>query len=209
MSFVGIDEAAARVARGEMVLIVDAEDRENEGDVMVAAAHVTAGHINFMATHARGLVCMPCDGRLLDELNIAPMVPAMPMDQAAFTVSIDHVSVTTGISAPERALTIRRVLDPGARPQDFRRPGHVFPLRARPGGVLERPGHTEASVDLARLAGLPPAAAICEVLDEDGEVARLPRLREFAARHGLAMVAVDELMAHRASRGGPTALAAR
>jgi 3,4-dihydroxy-2-butanone 4-phosphate synthase len=207
MTFVTVEEGLARVARGEMVVIVDAEDRENEGDLMVAAQHVTPEHVNFMITHARGLVCLPCDGARLEALGLGPMVPVLSLDQAAFTVSIDHASATSGISAAERALTIRAVLEPGARPNDFRRPGHVFPLRARPGGVLERPGHTEASVDLARLAGLAPAAVICEVLDDDGEVARVPRLRRFADDHGLCLIAVDELIAFRAARPQSSAAA--
>lgn len=197
MTFVTVDEALRRVGRGELVVVVDAEDRENEGDVMVAARHATPEVINFMCTHARGLICMPCDPERLDALRLSPMVPATGIEQAAFTVSIDHVSCTSGISARERATTIRRVLDPSSRPQDFRRPGHVFPLRARPGGVLERPGHTEASVDLARMAGVEPAAVICEVLADDGEVARLPELVSFARRHGLALLSVDAIIEQR------------
>jgi 3,4-dihydroxy 2-butanone 4-phosphate synthase/GTP cyclohydrolase II len=141
---------------------------------------------------------MPCAPQRLDELAIGPMVPPGEAGcDTAFTVSIDHVTAGSGIGAADRAITIRRFLDPAARPSDFHRPGHVFPLRARPGGVLERRGHTEASVDLARLAGLPPVAAICEVLDDDGSPARMPRLVEFAAHHRIAMVSVDQLAEHR------------
>jgi 3,4-dihydroxy 2-butanone 4-phosphate synthase/GTP cyclohydrolase II len=192
------DEAIKRIRRGEMVLVVDDEDRENEGDLTMAASWVTPEAVNFMLRWARGLVCMPCDARRLDELDIWPMVPA---DRAgcdtAFTVSIDHVTAGSGIGAADRATTIRRFVDPDARPADFHRPGHVFPLRARPGGVLERRGHTEASVDLARLAGLAPVAVICEVLHEDGSPARFPFLERFAALHRVAMVSVDQIVEYR------------
>jgi 3,4-dihydroxy 2-butanone 4-phosphate synthase / GTP cyclohydrolase II len=196
-SLATIDDAVRRIRRGEMVLVVDDEDRENEGDLTMSAAWVTSEAVNFMLRWARGLVCMPCAPDRLDALGLHPMVPP---DQAgcdtAFTVSIDHVDAGSGIGAADRALTIRRVVDTDARPDEFTRPGHVFPLRARAGGVLERRGHTEASVDLMRLAGLPPVAVICEVLHDDGSPARFPDLVRFAEQHRVAVVSVEQLVAH-------------
>jgi len=198
MTLATIDEALKRIRRGEMVLVVDDEDRENEGDLTMAAAWVTPEAVNFMLRWARGLVCMPCDVGRLEELDFWPMVPPdRAGNDTAFTVSIDHMTAGSGIGAADRATTIRRVLDPASRPSDFQRPGHVFPLRARPGGVLERRGHTEASVDLARLAGLPPVAVICEVLCDDGSPARFPYLERFASDHRIAMVSVDQVVEHR------------
>ena len=198
MALSSIDDALKRIRRGEMVLVVDDEDRENEGDLTMAASWVTAEAVNFMLRWGRGLVCMPCDARLLDALDVWPMVPS---DRAgcdtAFAVSIDHVTAGSGIGAADRARTIRKVIDPDSKPSDFQRPGHVFPLRARPGGVLERRGHTEASVDLAVLAGLPPVAVICEVLHDDGSPARLPYLENFAVDHRIAMVSVDQIAEYR------------
>jgi 3,4-dihydroxy-2-butanone 4-phosphate synthase len=195
-----IDDALRRIRRGEMVLVVDDEDRENEGDLTIAAEWVTAEAINFMLRWARGLVCMPCDATRLDELEIGPMVPAGSEGcDTAFTVSIDHVAAGSGIGAADRALTIRRALDASSRPGDFVRPGHVFPLRARSGGVLERRGHTEAAVDLARLAGCAPAAVICEVLHDDGSPARLPYLELFAQEHRVALVSVAQLVEYRSA----------
>jgi 3,4-dihydroxy 2-butanone 4-phosphate synthase/GTP cyclohydrolase II len=198
MALSTIDDALKRIRRGEMVLVVDDEDRENEGDLTMAASWVTPEAVNFMLRWGRGLLCMPSAPERLVELDFWPMVPA---DRAgcdpAFTVSIDHVSAGSGIGAADRAVTIRKVLDPTASPSDFSRPGHVFPLRARPGGVLERRGHTEASVDLARLAGLPPVAAICEVLSDDGSPARYPDLERFAAEHLVAMISVEQIVEHR------------
>jgi 3,4-dihydroxy-2-butanone 4-phosphate synthase len=198
MTLATIDEALKRVRRGEMVLVVDDEDRENEGDLTMAASWVTAESINFMLRWARGLVCMPCDGTRLDELDIHPMLPdGRATCDTAFCVSIDHRGAGSGIGAADRAFTIRQILDGGARPDDFLRPGHVFPLRARRGGVLERRGHTEAAVDLARLAGLPPIAVICEVLSDDGSPGRYPFLELFAAEHRIAMISVDQVAEHR------------
>ncbi len=198
MALSSIDDALKRIRRGEMVLVVDDEDRENEGDLTMAASWVTGEAVNFMLRWGRGLVCMPCDGRLLDALDVWPMVPS---DRAgcdtAFAVSIDHVTAGSGIGAADRARTIRKVIDPDSQPSDFQRPGHVFPLRARSGGVLERRGHTEASVDLALLAGLPPVAVICEVLHDDGSPARLPHLENFAVDHRIAMVSVDQIAEYR------------
>jgi 3,4-dihydroxy 2-butanone 4-phosphate synthase/GTP cyclohydrolase II len=193
-----IDEAVRRIRRGEMVLVVDDEDRENEGDLTMAASWVTGEAVNFMLRWARGLVCMPCDARRLDELAIEPMLPAgRATCDTAFCVSIDHASAGSGIGVEDRATTIRKVLDAGTRAGDFVRPGHVFPLRARADGVLERRGHTEAAVDLARLAGLPPVAVICEVLHDDGSPARLPYLELFAEEHRVAMIAVEQIAEHR------------
>jgi 3,4-dihydroxy 2-butanone 4-phosphate synthase / GTP cyclohydrolase II len=204
-----IDDALRRIRRGEMVLVVDDEDRENEGDLTLAAEWVTPEAVNFMLRWARGLVCMPCDPRRLEALEIGPMVaPGAAGCDTAFTVSIDHRNAGSGIGAADRALTIRRMLDRDARPEHFVRPGHVFPLRARPGGVLERRGHTEAAVDLARLAGLAPAAVICEVLHDDGSPARLAYLELFAEEHRIAMVSVGQLADFRSAgreRVGATA----
>ena len=198
MSLTPIDDALRRIRRGEMVLVVDDEDRENEGDLTLAAEWVTPEAVNFMLRWARGLVCMPTDGTWLDKLDIEPMVPAGRAGcDTAFTVSIDHRNAGSGIGAADRALTIRRVLDPASRPDDFVRPGHVFPLRARDGGVLERRGHTEAAVDLARLAGLPPVAVICEVLHDDGSPARFPYLELFAQEHRIAMISVAQIADYR------------
>ena len=198
MSLTPIDDALRRIRRGEMVLVVDDEDRENEGDLTLAADWVTPEAINFMLRWARGLVCMPCAGSWLDRLDIEPMVPKGRAGcDTAFTVSIDHRNAGSGIGAADRALTVRRVLDPSSRPDDFVRPGHVFPLRAREGGVLERRGHTEAAVDLARLAGLPPVAVICEVLHDDGSPARFPYLELFAQEHRIAMISVAQIAEHR------------
>ncbi len=198
MSLATIDEALKRIRRGEMVLVVDDEDRENEGDLTMAACWVSTESVNFMLRWARGLVCMPCDARRLDELDLWPMVPSdRAGNDTAFTVSIDHVTAGSGIGAADRATTIRHIVDSNSRPGDFSRPGHVFPLRARAGGVLERRGHTETAVDLARLAGLPPIAVICEVLCEDGSPARYPYLDQFAAEHRIVMVSVDQVVEHR------------
>ncbi|MGH2758261.1 MAG: bifunctional 3,4-dihydroxy-2-butanone-4-phosphate synthase/GTP cyclohydrolase II [Actinomycetota bacterium] len=198
MPFTTVDDAIARIRRGEVLIVVDDEDRENEGDLTMAAARVTPEAINFMIRHGRGLVCVPVEAKRLDELHLEPMVAQNTSShETAFTVSIDHRSVTTGISAHERSVTIQKVLDPMARPSDFIRPGHVFPLRAKEGGVLRRAGHTEASVDLARMAGFPPAGVICEVLNQDGSTARLPHLERFAAEHGLVIVSIAQIIEHR------------
>jgi 3,4-dihydroxy 2-butanone 4-phosphate synthase/GTP cyclohydrolase II len=205
VSLTPIDDALRRIRRGEMVLVVDDEDRENEGDLTLAAEWVTPEAINFMLRWARGLVCMPCDASRLAELDIPPMVPAGHAGcDTAFTVSIDHRDAGSGIGAHDRALTIRRIVDPASRPEHFVRPGHVFPLRARDGGVLERRGHTEAAVDLARLAGCAPVAVICEVLHDDGSPARFPYLELFAQEHRIAMVSVGQLVEFRERAGAMT-----
>lgn len=194
-----IEEAITAIQAGEMIIVVDAEDRENEGDLVMAAEKVTPEAVNFMTRYGRGLICVPMTGDRLDELDLPVMVPrAQDHMGTAFTVSVDaRRGITTGISAHERAHTIRTLIDPATRPQDLVRPGHIFPLRAKPGGVLRRPGHTEAAVDLARLAGLYPAGVICEILNEDGTMARLPQLREFAREHGLKIVAIADLIRYR------------
>ncbi|MEW6662663.1 MAG: bifunctional 3,4-dihydroxy-2-butanone-4-phosphate synthase/GTP cyclohydrolase II [Bacillota bacterium] len=181
-----------------MLVVVDDEDRENEGDLVMAAEKVTAEAINFMATQGRGLVCLPMIGQRLDELDIGPMVQHnTDSHETAFTVSIDAKETTTGISAHERAITIKKVLDPATRPADLRRPGHIFPLRAKEGGVLRRAGHTEAAVDLARMAGLYPAGVICEIMCDDGTMARVPHLIPFARRHGLKIITIADLIQYR------------
>jgi 3,4-dihydroxy 2-butanone 4-phosphate synthase/GTP cyclohydrolase II len=195
-------EALRRIRRGEMILVSDGPDREDEADLTMAAQWVTPEAIAFMLRHGRGLVCMPCDGARLDRLAIGAMVTDAGCD-TAFTVSIDHRSVGSGISAVDRAATVRAVLDPWAVSTDFVRPGHVFPLRARDGGVLMRTGHTEAAVDLAGLAGLAPCAVICEVLNDDGTIARGPELDRLAADHDLARVNIEDLVSYRRSSMRP------
>jgi 3,4-dihydroxy 2-butanone 4-phosphate synthase / GTP cyclohydrolase II len=197
--FDSIEEAVAAIRSGAMVVVVDDEDRENEGDLVMAAEKVTPAAINFMARHGRGLICLPIIGERLDELQIPPMVQAGGDHMGtAFTVSIDaRERTTTGISAAERARTVLTVLDPRAQPADLVRPGHIFPLRYKPGGVLRRPGHTEAAVDLARLAGLYPAGVICEIMNEDGSMARVPQLLPFARQHGLKIITIADLVRYR------------
>lgn len=194
-----IEDALKDIADGKMVIVVDDEDRENEGDFVIAAEKVTPEAINFMATNGRGLICMPCNPGRLDELKIPSMVSENTSAQGtAFSVSIGAKGkITTGISARDRAVTVQTVVDPSTGPEDISMPGHVFPLRAKPGGVLERAGHTEASVDLARLAGLYPAGVICEIMNEDGTMARLPQLREVASKFGLKIVSVADLIRYR------------
>jgi 3,4-dihydroxy 2-butanone 4-phosphate synthase/GTP cyclohydrolase II len=183
-----------------MIVVVDDEDRENEGDLIMAAELITPEAINFMATHARGLVCLAMTGERLDELQLSPMAPVnTALGGTGFTVSIDAKGhgVTTGISAGDRAQTIRAAVDARSDPEDFARPGHVFPLRSRPGGVLERRGHTEAAVDLARLAELHPSGVICEILNNDGTMARVPDLVKFCKMHELKMITVEDLTRYR------------
>jgi len=202
MPFSSIEAAAADVREGRMIIIVDDEDRENEGDLVCAAEKVTPELINFMARYARGLICLPLTEERCDELHLTTQVADnTSFLGTAFTVSIDgRKGVTTGISAADRATTILTAVDPKTRPQDLSRPGHIFPLRAKTGGVLVRPGQTEASVDMARLAGLYPAGVICEIMNEDGTMARLPELREFAVVHGVKMITVADLVRYRISK---------
>jgi len=199
VTFASIDEAIRELQAGRMIVVVDDEDRENEGDLTMGAELVTPEAINFMATHGRGLICLAMPGERLNELDIAPMaLDNSALHGTAFTVSIDAIDgVTTGISAHDRARTIRAAVDPRSTPDDFARPGHVFPLRARPGGVLERRGQTEAAVDLASLAGLTPAGVICEIVNDDGTMARVPDLIRFCKAHSLIMVTVADLARHR------------
>ncbi|MBW3564688.1 MAG: bifunctional 3,4-dihydroxy-2-butanone-4-phosphate synthase/GTP cyclohydrolase II [Acidobacteria bacterium] len=197
--FASIRDAAERYRRGEMVIIVDDEDRENEGDLCLAAERVTPEAINFMAKYGRGLICLALTEERCEELGLPLMVERNTSNfGTAFTVSIEaRGRVTTGISARDRAETIRTAIDPETKPADLVRPGHVFPLRARKGGVLKRAGQTEASVDLAAIAGVTPAAVICEIMKDDGTMARLPDLREYAVEHGLVIVSVAEIIRYR------------
>ncbi|HSK48079.1 MAG TPA: bifunctional 3,4-dihydroxy-2-butanone-4-phosphate synthase/GTP cyclohydrolase II [Coriobacteriia bacterium] len=197
--FASIDDAIAEIKAGRMLVVVDDEDRENEGDLVMAAEKATPEAINFMITHGRGLVCAPMTGERLDALKIPPMTDDNTSEQGtAFHVSIGAKGkITTGISASDRCETVLTAIAPDARPDDISMPGHVFPLRARAGGVLERAGHTEAAVDLARFAGLVPAGVICEIINPDGTMARRPQLEVFAAEHGLLMITVADLIRYR------------
>ena len=192
-------EAIAAIKRGEMILVVDDEDRENEGDLIIAAEFCDAQHVNFMATHARGLICLAMKKEHLSRLDLHAMVPKnTSLHETAFTVSIDGIDgVTTGISAADRAKTIAIAISPDTKPEELGRPGHIFPLAAQDGGVLTRIGHTETAVDLAKLAGLHPSGVICEVMNPDGTMARLPELKEFAKKHELLLTSVEELVKYR------------
>jgi len=200
--FAPIEDAVAAVARGEFVVVVDDAERENEGDLILAAEKVTPDAIAFMVRHTSGVICAPLLGSRLDELRIPLMVADNTESQrTAFTVSVDFKrDTTTGISAADRAATIRALIDPTTGPEDLNRPGHIFPLRYREGGVLKRAGHTEAAVDLARLAGLYPAGVLCEIVNDDGTMARLPELEGFAAGHGLTLVSIADLVRYRRQR---------
>lgn len=198
MALSKIEDAIAALARGGMIVVVDDENRENEGDVIVASEAVTPEAIAFMMKHARGLICVAMEGERLDALDIPLMVPQnTEYHKTAFTVSVDYLpGTTTGISAADRAATVLALMDPAAAPEDFARPGHIFPLRAHPQGVRGRPGHTEAAVDLARLAGMAASGVICEVANDDGTMARLPELIAFAELHQLPLVTIEDLIAH-------------
>ncbi|MGR9435615.1 3,4-dihydroxy-2-butanone-4-phosphate synthase [Rhizobium leguminosarum] len=198
MTIATIEDAISAIASGKMVVVVDDQNRENEGDIVVAADAVTPEAIAFMMTHARGLVCIAMEGERLDALDIPLMVPNnTESHKTAFTVSVDYLKgTTTGISAADRAATVRALVDDRAKPDEFARPGHIFPLRANPRGVLGRPGHTEAAVDLARLAARIPAGVICEVANDDGTMSRLPELTLFAKRHNLPLVTIEDLVAY-------------
>lgn len=198
MIFSTIEEAIENIRQGKMIVVVDDEDRENEGDIIMAAEKSTPEAVNFMATYGRGLICVPMSGARLDELDLPAMVTHnTDAHGTAFTVSVDYKDTSTGISAHERAATVRALIDPSTKPEDLRRPGHIFPLRAKEGGVLRRAGHTEAAVDLMRLAGLYPAGVICEVMKEDGTMARVPELIEFCKTHGLKLVTIADLIEYR------------
>lgn len=196
--FNSIEEAIEDIREGKIIIVIDDQDRENEGDLLMAAEKVNGEAINFMAKYGRGLICMPVEQERLEELKIHPMVKNNTDNhETAFTVSIDHKDTTTGISAFERALTIKKVLEEDSVGEDFRRPGHIFPLAANEGGVLERIGHTEAAVDLAKLAGLKGAGVICEIMKEDGTMARTPDLMEFAKEHELKIITIADLVNYR------------
>ncbi len=199
MPFSAIEDAAQDIRDGKMIIIVDDEDRENEGDLVCAAEKVTPAIINFMAVHGRGLICLPLTEDRCDELQLFPQTTENTSSMGtAFTTSIEaRTGVTTGISAADRAKTILTAVDPNSKPSDLARPGHVFPLRAKRGGVLVRVGQTEASVDIARIAGLQPAAVICEIMNDDGTMARLPQLEIFAKKHDLKIISVADLVRYR------------
>jgi 3,4-dihydroxy 2-butanone 4-phosphate synthase / GTP cyclohydrolase II len=200
-AFATIEEALEDMRAGKVIVVVDDAERENEGDFVIAADRCTPEAVNFMVTHGRGIVCLPVAAWRLDELQIPQMVSGSGGDDTAFTVSIDYrPGVTTGTSAHDRAVTAAAIADPSVVPRDFQRPGHVFPLRAKEGGVLRRAGHTEAAVDLATLAGLFPAGVICEVMNDDGTMARLPRLMEVADEFGLTLISIADLIEYRRRR---------
>jgi 3,4-dihydroxy 2-butanone 4-phosphate synthase/GTP cyclohydrolase II len=197
-----VETAIAEIAAGRPVVVVDDEDRENEGDIIFAAVHATEPLLAFTVRYSSGVICVPMDAERADRLELPPMT-AVNQDRkgTAFTVSVDaRDGVSTGISAADRAHTIRLLAGQATAAGDLTRPGHVFPLRARPGGVLERPGHTEAAVDLARLAALPPVGVLVEIVNDDGTMARLPDLLGFAAEHGLAIISIADLIAYRTAR---------
>lgn len=205
MQFNSIEEILTDLKEGRMVIVVDDEDRENEGDLVMAADFVAPEHINFMAKFGRGLICVPLEEERLNELEIYPMISPFAKDRpsedpyaTAWMISVDaKEGVTTGISAHDRARTIKKLISPDSTPKDFTRPGHVFPLRSRKGGVLVRAGHTEASVDLAKLAGLYPAGVICEIMNEDGTMSRLPQLADFSKKHDLKICSIEDLIEYR------------
>lgn len=196
--FSTIEEAVADLRAGKMIVAVDDPDRENEGDLICAAEHATLANVNFMASYAKGLICMPMSKELTAKLGLEQMVTNNTDNHCtAFTVSIDHISTTTGISALERSVTAMKSVEEGAKPSDFRRPGHMFPLEAKAGGVLERMGHTEATVDLMRIAHLKECGLCCDIMREDGTMMRTPELKEFALKHGLKMITVADLITYR------------
>lgn len=197
-----IDDALAAIRRGEMVVVMDDAHRENEGDLIMAAEHATPERLAFIVRHTTGIVCVALEGERVDALELPPMCPEnTDRHQTAFTVSVDaRAGTSTGVSAADRAVTIRTLVDPAAAPSDLRRPGHIFPLRANPRGVLARPGHTEAAVDLTRLAGCRPGGVLCEIVNDDGTMARLPELTFFARRHGLRIITIADLIRYRLAR---------
>ena len=196
--FCRIEEALDELKKGNMIIVVDDEDRENEGDLLMAAEKVTPEAINFMAMHGRGLICVPMTEERLEELKIEQMTGnSTDLRETAFTVSVDIKSAATGISAYERAYTVRALVNPDTKPEDLAKPGHIFPLKARKGGVLKRAGHTEAAVDLARMAGFYPAGVICEIMKDDGTMARLLDLFEYAKKHNLKIITIADLIKYR------------
>lgn len=206
MQLVSIQQGLEDLKAGKFLIVVDDEDRENEGDLVMPAEFVTAEAVNFMVTYARGQLCMPMTAERLAELDI-PMLPSRHSDSplpTAFTMPVDYsINTTTGISAEDRAATIRALIDPDARPEHFIQPGHLFPLRYHTGGVLVRPGHTEAIVDLCRLAGLYPAGVVCEIMKDDGTMARLPDLQKMAAKHQLNILSIADLVDYRRAHDPP------
>jgi len=196
-----IPDALEDIKNGKMVIVVDDESRENEGDLVMAAERTDTESINFMIKKGRGLVCVPLSKKRINELNLPPMVDEnTDSHETAFTVSVDHKNTTTGISAEERAYTIQKLIDPESKPGDFTKPGHVFPLKAEKGGVLRRAGHTEAAIDLARLAELKPAGVICEIIKDDGTMARLPELEKFAEKYNFKLISIADLIKYKKSR---------
>ncbi|MDD6911303.1 bifunctional 3,4-dihydroxy-2-butanone-4-phosphate synthase/GTP cyclohydrolase II [Actinobacillus minor] len=196
--FSTVEEAIAAIAAGKIILVTDDEDRENEGDFICAAEFATPENINFMATYGKGLICTPVSQEIANKLNFHPMVPVnQDNHETAFTVSVDHIDTGTGISAFERSITAIKTVDDNAKPSDFRRPGHMFPLVAKDGGVLVRNGHTEATVDLARLAGLKPAGLCCEIMAEDGTMMRMAELQKFAKEHNMPFITIQQLQEYR------------
>jgi 3,4-dihydroxy 2-butanone 4-phosphate synthase / GTP cyclohydrolase II len=197
--FPNVEKAIAAIKAGKIIIVIDDEDRENEGDLIMAAQFITPEKVNFFTKYGRGLICVPMPSERIDKLELTPMVQVnTALHGTKFTVSVDAVrGTTTGISASDRAITIKTMVDPETMPEDLGRPGHIFPIEAMLGGVLTRAGHTEASVDLCRLAGLRPYGVLCEILDDDGSMARLPRLKEMAAEHDLSIVSVAELIKYR------------
>jgi 3,4-dihydroxy 2-butanone 4-phosphate synthase/GTP cyclohydrolase II len=198
MVFDSVEDGLAAVAQGEMVVVLDDKHRENEGDLIMAAEHATPEALAFMVRHCTGIVCVALDGDRIDQLELPPMVTAnSDRHSTAFTVSVDaRHGTTTGVSAADRTRTIKALIDPATKPDDLMRPGHMFPLRARPGGVLERAGHTEAAIDLARLAGCYPAGVICEIVNDDGSMARAPELLRFAHAHNLKIITIADLICY-------------
>lgn len=199
MAMDSIEDALTALARGEMVIVLDDKGRENEGDLIIAADHATPEALAFIVRHTTGIVCVALEGARADALGLDPMVPANDdRHGTAFTITVDaRHGTTTGVSAADRATTIAALVDPATQPQDLMRPGHMFPLRGRPGGVLERPGHTEAAIDLASLAGCAPAGVLCEIVSEDGSMARTPELIRFARQHDLCIVTIADLIVYR------------
>jgi 3,4-dihydroxy 2-butanone 4-phosphate synthase/GTP cyclohydrolase II len=206
IGFDRIEDAVAAIRAGEMIVVLDDQNRENEGDLVVAAEFATLDVVAFMVRHTTGIVCTALPGERIDALDLPPMVESgSDRHQTAFTVTVDYRHGTsTGVSAADRARTIAALIDPATRPSDLMRPGHMFPLRARPGGVLERRGHTEAAIDFARLAGLAPAGVLCEIVSEDGSMARTPELLRFARKHRLRIVTIADLADHLAEAGPET-----
>ena len=197
-AFNTIEEVVEDFKKGKMIVVVDDEDRENEGDLVMAAEKVTPEAINFMARFGRGLICVPLTAQRIEELDLPPMVSHnTDSHETAFTVSVDARGTATGISAYERAFTVKKLIDPEAKPGDFTRPGHIFPLKAKEGGTLRRTGHTEAAIDLAKLAGLYPAGVICEIMNENGTMARVPELMEFVKEHEMKIITIADLIQYR------------